>query len=159
MLSKKNLYLSPSLFILLFIVGCAATSKYTDYEIQALETKVLLLEAELSDKNSQIAALGKALDKEKKEKAAIFKILETRKKSPRRITSSVKKQKKDTKTYYSSVIKIQTALKNAGFQPGPIDGKMGQRTQNALRRFQKANGLTADGWLDKKTWELLRNYL
>ena len=46
---------------------------------------------------------------------------------------------------------VQTALKEAGFDPGASDGKMGTRTKNAIMAFQKASGLTADGKIGYKT--------
>jgi hypothetical protein len=156
---KNNLCLLLSLFFLLLIGGCATT---TNYELRALETKVLKFETELIDKDSQIADLNRALKKERQEKEVLLKILEKRKKTSRHLTSAIteqKKQKASSKPYYSSIIKIQTALKNSGFNPGSIDGKLGVRTHAAIMKFQKANGLPADGWLDKQVWVLLRNYL
>ncbi len=46
---------------------------------------------------------------------------------------------------------IQFALKEAGFDPGPVDGNMGKRTAHAVIQFQKANGLKADGKIGYKT--------
>lgn len=54
---------------------------------------------------------------------------------------------------------IQTALKNAGFDPGPIDGKIGPKTKKAIKDFQAANGLTADGKVGPETWAKLSKYL
>jgi len=54
---------------------------------------------------------------------------------------------------------IQLALKNAGFDPGAIDGKMGPRTQQAVKEFQKTKGLTPDGVVGPKTWTQLSSYL
>ena len=54
---------------------------------------------------------------------------------------------------------IQNALKNAGFDPGEIDGKMGQRTKQAVMEFQKTNGLKVDGKAGPKTWGKLEKYL
>ena len=54
---------------------------------------------------------------------------------------------------------IQSALKSAGFNPGPVDGKMGQQTKTAVRDFQTANGLQADGKVGPKTWSKLETYL
>jgi len=54
---------------------------------------------------------------------------------------------------------IQKALKKAGYNPGPADGKIGKRTESAIRRFQKAKGLTADGVVGPKTWQKLKAYL
>ena len=33
-----------------------------------------------------------------------------------------------------------------------VDGHYGDRTQSAVRSFQKANGLTADGVIGSETW-------
>lgn len=41
----------------------------------------------------------------------------------------------------------QQALKAAGFDPGPIDGVIGAGTRKALKEWQKANNLPADGYL------------
>ena len=54
---------------------------------------------------------------------------------------------------------IQIALKNAGLDPGEIDGRMGSKTKDAVMRFQRKNGLTADGVAGAKTWEYLKEYL
>ena len=54
---------------------------------------------------------------------------------------------------------IQRALKQAGFYQGPIDGKIGPQTREAIRQFQQANGLTADGVVGKRTWEQLSAHL
>lgn len=40
---------------------------------------------------------------------------------------------------------IQRRLKALGFDPGPLDGKTGPRTVRAIKAFQLANGLAADG--------------
>ncbi|MBV8682788.1 MAG: peptidoglycan-binding protein [Caulobacteraceae bacterium] len=41
----------------------------------------------------------------------------------------------------------QGALQRLGFDPGPLDGVIGARARAALRAWQKAQGLTADGYL------------
>ena len=50
---------------------------------------------------------------------------------------------------------VQQALKLAGFDPGPADGRMGGRTRAAIRDFQLANGLEPDGKVGSKTWNKL----
>ncbi len=45
----------------------------------------------------------------------------------------------------SVVVKIQTKLKNWGYYTGAVDGVYGAGTESAVKRFQKKNGLTADG--------------
>jgi len=54
---------------------------------------------------------------------------------------------------------IQTALKNAGFYAGSIDGVAGPKTKSAIEEFQRAKGLTVDGKVGPKTWAELSKYL
>jgi peptidoglycan hydrolase-like protein with peptidoglycan-binding domain len=50
---------------------------------------------------------------------------------------------------------VQQALKDKGHDPGQIDGKMGPKTQAALRDFQSQEGLKASGRLDADTMSKL----
>lgn len=61
--------------------------------------------------------------------------------------------------YQPLATEIQTALKNANFYLGAIDGKIGPMTKAAIEAFQKANGLVVDGKVGPKTWQLLSKYL
>ena len=45
----------------------------------------------------------------------------------------------------SEVTQIQTKLKRWGYYSGNIDGIYGTQTVNAVKYFQRKNGLTADG--------------
>jgi hypothetical protein len=45
----------------------------------------------------------------------------------------------------------QQALRDQGFNPGPIDGVMGPRTSAAVRDFQQKENLTVTGQLDAET--------
>ena len=53
------------------------------------------------------------------------------------------------------VKQVQRALKQAGFDPGSIDGLIGHRTHAALIEFQKAHGLEPDGIVGETTWVAL----
>lgn len=46
---------------------------------------------------------------------------------------------------------VQQALKDRGFAIGPVDGEMSPNTQEALRDFQRRNGLAATGELNQET--------
>ena len=61
--------------------------------------------------------------------------------------------------YKPSAVEIQTALKNAGYYAGVVDGKIGPMSKKAVTEFQKANGLEADGKVGPKTWAALSKYL
>ena len=47
---------------------------------------------------------------------------------------------------------LQEALKTLGYNPGPIDGVFGATTEAAVKAFQQARGITADGIVGKVTW-------
>lgn len=51
----------------------------------------------------------------------------------------------------------QAALARAGFNPGPQDGVIGVGTRAALRNWQKARGLPADGYLSAEMLVRLRS--
>lgn len=42
-------------------------------------------------------------------------------------------------------VAVQKALKECGYDPGPIDGDLGPKTRAAIKVFQRAHGLKADG--------------
>lgn len=54
---------------------------------------------------------------------------------------------------------IQKALAEAGFYKGSVDGVVGSKTKEAIRKFQEANNLKVDGVCGPKTWEKLKAYL
>ena len=60
--------------------------------------------------------------------------------------------------YRPSGMEIQTALKNAGFYNGKIDGKIGPMSKKAIEDFQKSNNLKADGKVGPKTWEAMSKF-
>jgi peptidoglycan hydrolase-like protein with peptidoglycan-binding domain len=47
---------------------------------------------------------------------------------------------------------LQEALKALGYNPGPIDGVFGATTEAAVKAFQQARSITADGIVGKVTW-------
>ncbi len=57
---------------------------------------------------------------------------------------------------YDPVVQsVQTALIKAGYNPGPADGVMGRKTGDALKQYQRANGLRVTGRVDGKTRKTL----
>ena len=50
-----------------------------------------------------------------------------------------------------TVKKVQSALAAQGYDPGPVDGKIGARTQQALKQAQKDKGLSETGQIDAQT--------
>jgi peptidoglycan hydrolase-like protein with peptidoglycan-binding domain len=46
---------------------------------------------------------------------------------------------------------VQEALQARGFDPGPVDGVLGPRTQQAVRHYQDRYGIKASGNIDNQT--------
>ena len=61
------------------------------------------------------------------------------------------KEKVTGKKGDDDVSKAQQALMDKGFNPGPIDGKMGPKTKAAITEFQTKESLKTTGRLDKET--------
>ena len=58
-----------------------------------------------------------------------------------------------------NVMAVQLILNEAGFDAGKIDGKMGPKTNAALREFQVANGLKPDGVIGPMTFRRLIDHI
>lgn len=147
MVKKFALVMAISVFLL---SGCATGRKQKDLEIQGLRNQVSVLEAQIQSKDEEINSLKEALGKsvpqeEKNMRAASFG------KKRRRMAAEVKSR--------PNIRQIQVTLKNAGYDPGVIDGRMGKQTKEAIKAFQLANNLPADGRVGRQTWNLLRKYL
>src|ERR1700761_654898 len=54
-----------------------------------------------------------------------------------------------------SVRQAQQALKDKGYDPGPVDGKNGPKTRQATRQYQQKENLDADGRLGPQTLDHL----
>src|SRR3954469_19868659 len=52
----------------------------------------------------------------------------------------------------TAVRQLQEALKEAGHDPGPIDGEFGSGTEAAGRALQQEKGITVDGIVGDITW-------
>ena len=55
----------------------------------------------------------------------------------------------------SDVRGVQQALKDKGYDPGPVDGVMGARTKDALKSFQTGSNLQATGNINAETAQKL----
>lgn len=64
------------------------------------------------------------------------------------------KSKSQSAKYYRSK-KLQSLLKMAGYDPGPIDGLLGPRTQKAIQTFQQDQGYPVTGYPSEELLEQL----
>jgi hypothetical protein len=58
-------------------------------------------------------------------------------------------------TPHQIVVNVQVALRDWGYDPGPIDGVLGSRTRAALSAFQADNGLLVTSTVDRPTLRTL----
>ncbi len=140
---RKAFIFSLLLFFLISLSGCATARKQKDLEIQGLKNQISVLGAQIQSKDAEISSLRDSLAKATTEKEARV--------SKKKILGEVKSR--------PSAKQIQIALQNAGYNSGAIDGRIGRRTCDAIKAFQRANNLPADGKVGKKTWSFLREYL
>ena len=132
-MGRKVLLLGLVAAFIISLNGCAS-SRNKDLEIQGLRNQVTALESQAPAKTEE--ALGEQVVVEVEDSDKIRDIKDGP--SPRQ---------------------IQAALKNAGYYQGVIDGKIGRQSRQAIRDFQKANNLSVDGKVGKKTWVALKEYL
>jgi len=59
----------------------------------------------------------------------------------------------------SNTVSLQAILKDAGLYKGQIDGIHGSQTKQAVKEFQKKQGLRPDGIVGRKTRDRLTRYL
>ncbi|MFH2204979.1 MAG: peptidoglycan-binding protein [Elusimicrobiota bacterium] len=59
----------------------------------------------------------------------------------------------------TSVWDVQFALREAGFDPGIIDGGIGDKTRKRIEEFQMDNGLKVTRTINPDTWSELKKYL
>lgn len=138
---KKVLFFSILVVFVASLSGCATFGKKKDLDAQGLKNQVSLLEAQIQSKDQEISALKEELSKATEK------------------TESVAKESAVESRHIGNVKQIQTALKNAGFDPGKIDGNMGKQTRDAIKAFQKAHNLKVNGKVNKSTWKALSQYL
>lgn len=128
--------------LVLSTYGCVTVSRQKDLELQAARNQVSVLQTRLQAKDQEIEALKSALSKKSQAQEQIAR----------------KKTAAEPKTP-PTIKQVQLALKNAGYNPGQVDGRDGKQTRDAVKAFQKANNLAVDGTVGPETWVLLAGYL
>jgi cell division protein FtsL len=142
----------------LLLTGCATTMGQNKTNVDQMQIKVADLEKKVEEKDSEIVDL----------KYQVKDLSSRLESQPNSSDSASARPSADMDQSNSSkgVIKVsasvedvQTALKNAGFYKGTVDGKIGQQTKKAIENFQRKHNLTADGVIGRRTWEELKVYL
>ena len=138
-MEKRVWLLGLAVIFVVSLSGCSTTGKSKDLEIQGLRTQVSALESQAPAKAEETNSLDQATVSSSFDAANLEGVGEVKDKPSAR--------------------QIQAALKNAGYYQGVIDGKLGKKTRQATREFQKANNLSVDGKVGKKTWAALKEYV
>jgi hypothetical protein len=68
-------------------------------------------------------------------------------------------EKLETGSTGAEVEAVQQALTTLGLDPGPVDGKYGASTAEAVKQFQQAHGLDADGVVGPATAQAINQAL
>jgi len=150
-MARKAFVLSVLVIFAISLTGCAAGRKQNDLEMQNLKNQVSALESQLASKDEEINSLRNELSRGQESNVSEMPTVSSKKRGKQRVVGEVKSR--------PSIRHIQVALKNAGFEPGPVDGKMGRATRGAIKAFQNAHNLSPDGKVGKDTWDLLKEYL
>jgi len=132
------------LFIVLSVSGCA-TTRPKPAQSQDANAQVQTLQIQLQAKSQEAQDLRYQLDSQ-------------RQTLPNNFASSPSSDKHNLlRVSGVTSMDLQKALLQAGFDPGPLDGRLGKKTRAAIKSFQKKNRLVADGVVGEKTWAALQS--
>lgn len=134
------------------VSGCGTPRKKINEEISGIKTRVDTLETRVEGVEAKQAEVEKAVTQAPKDEPVT--VTEPSWPADTNFTSRTGET-----TSKVDIKDVQTALKNAGYYSGKVDGIKGRNTKRAIKAFQRDHGLVSDGVAGKKTWELLGKYL
>ena len=154
----RSLTLLLVAFAALSFTGCAGNKKLAK-EVEALRMQVNTLSSDIS----QIDAQQKELEQSVKGDAGESAIAGFDESADSAGAAGIKggtgaNVYRTPSGFTIQTTTLQRALKNAGYYTGPVDGKAGAGTKDAIRRFQADNGLNADGVAGRQTWAKLQSH-
>jgi murein L,D-transpeptidase YcbB/YkuD len=127
----------------LFIAGCATTRAK---------------KAGMPDADSQVVQMQTQLQALEQENQELRSQLESQERSSGDFSDRSVAASKSEILRVSGVTptQLQKALRRAGYDPGPIDGRIGKKTRAAVKAFQRRQNLKADGIVGERTWSALQ---
>ncbi len=149
---KSIVFLSVAVLTAFIISGCGTSQKKVQSEVTGIKTRVETLESRVEGVETKQAEVERTT-------AEQAQALDELKSTASPMANSNISIKTRESTQPGKIRDIQQALKNAGYYDGKIDGVKGKGTKKAIKDFQKANGLKADGVVGRKTWEALSVHL
>ena len=140
-----------AVLLVLGLTGCATTKKTSS--LDELQIRVGQLEKRIEEKDTEISDLKNELSR------ASSETKRSRISADTQSADSSSGSKEGKIRVSASADQIQQALKSAGYYNGPVDGKLGRKTDEAIVSFQKDHNLKADGIIGRKTWAELKTHL
>ena len=151
-MGRKNLFLAVVALVAVFLVsGCSTVPKKFKEEVSGIKSKVDTLDSRVGSVESKQAESDRIISQQNQT------IEELKAEKEKAVTTNISTRSAPVRSR-GHMKEIQICLQNAGFYKGKIDGVKGKSTKKAIKEFQKANGLRADGKVGSKTWELLSKY-
>ena len=132
-----------ALSVALAVTGCATTRPKS--AAPDANAQLTTMQSQIQAKDQEIQDLRYQLDSRQQALSNNF-------------TSGSSDKKNILRAAGATPVELQKALLRAGYDPGPIDGRLGKKTRSAVKAFQKKNSLTADGVVGEKTWAALKSY-
>ena len=159
---RKTIHLGlfTLLGMLLMFTGCA--TKKTKKDINTLQAQVGTITDELTRLDQSLQETRSAIQTEQNrvnELEAQLHQSKGRLKTLREEESVIQGMYRTPSGFELPSVNIQKALKNAGYYKGDLDGKIGSGSREAIKAFQRDNGLGADGVVGRRTWDKLKTYL
>ncbi len=152
-MGRKNLLVVCAAVLAVFLVsGCSTVPKKFKEEVSGIKTKVDTLESRVESVESKQTESERMVS----EQNQVIEEMKSRKEA--RVSTNITTRQTVSTGGRAHTKEIQACLKNAGFYKGKIDGVKGRSTKKAIKEFQKANGLRADGVVGVKTWEAMNKY-
>ena len=152
---KILLYSIPIILTVFVISGCSTVPKKYKEEMSGMKTRVDTLESKVDTVEARQADVERATSRQGQAIEGLTKGGRYKQRAGEAMNFGVKPKAGRSK---DKTRLIQTCLKNAGFYSGSIDGIKGKKTRRAIKEFQKASGLKADGIVGQKTWDMLGRY-
>ena len=141
----------------LLAAGCATNIGPRAQESEAFKSQIAALEGKVGELNQKVDEIsqrqGTLESQVQTSQAAALDVPSPGATAPSRAAGSY------SKAASLSDRQVQRALKTAGFYAGPVDGKLGPQTKEAVRKFQRSNSLTPDGQVGARTSTALAKFL
>jgi len=143
-----------------FVSGCAGSSKLKQ-DVNVLKTQVGALATQLNRLAEETRYTQDALiteEQNRKQLEADVQTISVGSTSTQAASNTSSGVYTTPSGFQLRGTEIQEALRNAGYYNGPVDGKIGSGSVDAIRRFQADHGLGVDGVVGRNTWSKLKVY-